>query len=320
VITVGGMELRYLRYFVAVAERRNFTRAAADLHVAQPAISQQIKALEDELEVILLLRNKRSVSLTAAGEIFLAEAREILARAELAKHHTRQAARGEVGSLSIACFSSATSGFLPELIQRYRAEYPAVRIRLAEMTPEQQINAFDKEEIDIGFTRPLPQARSKEFTQDLVYQDRILVALPTSHPLANRRDLTLEKLSNEDFVLFARSEAPALVEKMMLLCADAGFVPRILSEPLMMQTVLMCVAAGVGVSLVPGCVRNFQQPGVILVPLKPTPDPIDLIMISRRSPLSPTVVAWRDLCVREFPEMKKGWRGKLPAAISQSAS
>ena len=128
------MELRYLKYFVTVAERQSFTRAAEELHVAQPAISQQIKSLEEDLGVALLLRTKRSVKLTAAGHAFLSEAREILAHAELSKQIARRAARGETGSLAIGCVGAAASGFLPKLIRSYRKRFPLVRVHLFELT------------------------------------------------------------------------------------------------------------------------------------------------------------------------------------------
>jgi DNA-binding transcriptional LysR family regulator len=299
------MELRYLRYFVTVAERQNFTRAAEELHVAQPAVSQQIKALEDELGVALLLRTKRSVKLTAAGHAFLSEAKEILAHAELAKQVARRAARGEIGSLSIGSFSSAVAGFLSELIQEYRQKFPAVRVHLFEMTPEQQLEGFSRAKIDVGFTRPLSTQHEKGFEQWLIYRDRLLLAVPQSHRLAKGKLGVLEKFAQEDFVLFKRSEAPLLVDSMTQLCARAGFTPRLVSEPPMMQTVLMGVAAGIGVSLVPGCVRSFRQPGVVFLPIRPVSPPIDLVLVRPRGEVSPTVSAWLELLRQRGPEIRK---------------
>jgi DNA-binding transcriptional LysR family regulator len=299
------MELRYLRYFVTVAERQNFTRAAEELHVAQPAVSQQIKSLEDELGVALLLRTKRSVKLTAAGHAFLREAKEILAHAELAKQVARRAARGEIGSLAIGSFSSAVAGFLSELIQDYRRMFPAVRVHLFEMTPEQQLQAFARAKIDVGFTRPLSSEHDKNFTQERIYRDRLMLALPQSHPLAKGKSVALNKFALEEFVMFKRSEAPKLVDCMTQLCAKAGFTPQIVSEPPMMQTVLLAVAAGVGISLVPGCVRNFRQPGVVFIPVRPASPPIDLILARPRGEPSPTVAAWIELLHERIPRIRK---------------
>lgn len=299
------MELRYLKYFVTVAERQNFTRAAEELHVAQPAISQQIKSLEEELGVSLLHRTKRSVKLTAAGNAFLSEAKEILAHAELSKQVARRAARGETGSLAIGCFSSAVSGFLPELIQSYRKKFPAVRVHLFELTPEQQLQAFAREKIDVGFTRPLAVVDEKNFVQERIYRDRLMLAVPETHSLAKTRQLRLEKFAGEDFVMFKRSEAPKLVDEMTQLCARAGFTPQVVSEPPMMQTVLMAVAASIGVALVPGCVRSFRQPGVAFLPVRPVSPAIDLILARPKGDTSPTVSAWLELVRERLPAIRR---------------
>ena len=299
------MELRYLRYFVTVAERRNFTRAAEELRVAQPAISQQIKTLEDELGVMLLLRTKRSVKLTAAGMAFLREAKAILAHAEQSKLVAKRAAQGEIGSLSIGCFGSAVSNFLPELLQEYRRKFPAVRVHLFEMTPEQQLQALAQEKIDVGFTRPLSGEAGKTLAQERIYRDRLVLALPESHALAKAKSVQLAKLVEEDFVMFRRAEAPELVDQMTALCAQAGFSPRVVSEPPMMSSVLMTVAAGIGVALVPGCVRNLGQAGVVFVPVRPVSPPIDLVLMRPKGESLPTVAAWMELVRERLAEIRE---------------
>ncbi len=303
------MELRYLRYFVTVAERQNFTRAAEELHVAQPAVSQQIKTLEEELGVALLLRTKRSVKLTAAGHAFLHEAKEILAHAELSKQVARRASRGEIGSLSLGCFSSAVSGFLPEVLQAYRRKFSAVRVHLFEMTPEQQMQALARQKIDAGFTRPLASEFEDTFIQERIYRDRLMIALPSTHPLAKSKLVRLGQLAREDFVLFKRSEAPRLMDQLTRLCASAGFAPRIVSEPPMMQTVLMAVASNLGVSVVPGCVRSFHQSGVVFLPLRPASPPIDLMIVRPKGEMPPTVSAWMDLLRERLPAIRARMEG-----------
>jgi DNA-binding transcriptional LysR family regulator len=304
------VELRYLRYFVTVAERQSFTRAAEELRVAQPAISQQIKALEGELGVSLLHRTKRSVKLTAAGSAFLSEAKEILAHAELSKQIARRASRGETGSLAIGCVGAGASAFLPELIQSYRKRFPAVRVHLFEMTPEHQFQAFDREKIDVGFMRSLAASDEKNFTQERIYRDCLMLAVPETHALAKARQVRLEKFAREDFVMFKRSEAPKLFDQMTQVCAKAGFIPQIVSEPPMIQTLLMAVAAGIGVAIVPGCVRSYRQPGVTVLPLRPAPPIIDFVQIRPKSEPSPTVSAWlelvRDSLTAIHQQMEKG--------------
>lgn len=299
------MELRYLRYFVAVAERLNFTRAAEELHVAQPAVSQQVKTLEEELGVALLIRDKRSVKLTAAGVAFLREAREILAHADKSMLVAQRAARGEIGTLSIGCFSSAVLEFLPALLQSYRAQFPDVRVQLYEMTVDQQAQAFAQERIDVGFTRPLSAAQRKTLEQEHVYRDRLVLALPSAHPLARKKSARLEHFADDDFVMFKRSEASALVDQMVHLCAQANIAPRVVSEPAMMQALVMSVAAGQGVSVVPGCVRHYRQPGVVFLPLRPASPPIELVLAHAKGEMSPTVAAWVGHLRKELPAIRK---------------
>lgn len=303
------MELRYLRYFASVAELKNFTRAAEKLRIAQPAVSQQIKTLEDELGVKLLLRTKRSVSITAAGHAFLREANEILAHVDKSKVVARRASRGEIGTLSIGCFSTASACFLPELIQRYRAKFPAVRVHLSEQTPLQQLDAFEAGRIDLGFTRPLAAMHTGQFIVERVYRDRAMVLLPDRHPLAEAPRIGLEKLAGDDWVFFKRSEAPELVDGFVQLCASAGFSPKIVSEPPMMITVVMMVAAGVGASLVPSCVRSFKMPGVRFIPLRPAPPPIDLVAARPVGELQPTVAAFLDLLRQMLPAIRSRYEG-----------
>lgn len=286
------MELRHLRYFAAVAERKNFTRAAMDLRIAQSAVSEQIKILEEELGVCLLKRSRRSVELTVAGEEFLRETREILARADQAMETARRADRGEVGYLSLGCFSSAVAEFLPDLIRAYREQRPRVTVRIAELSPAEQFEALRAREVDVGFTRRIGSDQGAGLVQECVYRDRMFLVLAQNHPLAGQREVRLEKLRNESFVLFERQGAPDLVDQMIQVCGRAGFVPRVVAEAPLMQTVLMNVAAGVGVSFMPGCLRVYRQKGVVFVPFRPAPPAIDLMMVHAKGGLSPTVAAW----------------------------
>jgi DNA-binding transcriptional LysR family regulator len=299
------MELRYLKYFVTVAERQNFTRAAEELHVAQPAISQQIKSLEDELGVSLLHRTKRSVTLTAAGTAFLSEAKQILAHAELSKQVARRAARGETGSLAIGCVGASVSGFLPELIRSYRKRFPLVRVHLFELMPEQQLHAFARQKIDVGFSRPLAGTDANNFAQERIYRDRLMLAVPETHALAKAKQVRLEKFAGEDFVMLKRSEAPELVDQMTQLCAKAGFTPQVAIEPPMIQCVLMAVAASIGVALMPGCVRRFRQPGVAFLSVRPVSPVIDLVLTRPKGEPSPTVSAWLELVRERLPKIRK---------------
>lgn len=195
------MELRHLRYFAAVAQHLNYSEASRRLHVAQPAISQTILDLEDELGVKLLLRTKRSVQLTAAGTAFLQEAAEILRRATNAQRLAQRAARGEMGALGIGFFGTASAPILPMLVQTFRRKFPDVDLRLYELNPDQQLAAFDDGRIDLGFSRKLPLDRCSEFVEEVVYTDHLVAALPAIHRLARQKTIRLTSLAGEPFII-----------------------------------------------------------------------------------------------------------------------
>jgi DNA-binding transcriptional LysR family regulator len=243
---MSEMELRHLRYFTAVAEHLNFSEASRRIHVAQPAISQTILDLEGELGVQLLLRDRRTVRLTAAGEIFRREALEILRRNQEAVRLTKRAALGEVGQLRIGFFGSATAAFLPALVQEYHRRFPDVELTLLELTATEQIEAFDRGQLDVGFSRPLPAEPSREFHEDLVYTDYFHLALSPAHSLARNLSadgtITIKRLSGERFVLLHRRSAPGVYDEVLALCRRAGnFSPHVVNEPDRMSTVLLLV-------------------------------------------------------------------------------
>ncbi len=173
-----------------------------------------------------------------------------------------------------------------------------MRVHLFEMIPDQRLQALARETIHVGFTRPLPRAQAGGFVQERVYRDRLFAVLPQAHPLAaGGREVPRKKLAGEDFVLYRRDQAPELADRMTRLCIQAGFSPRVVSEPPMMQTVLLAVAAGVGVSLMPGCVRHFPQPGAVFRLVRPASPPVDLVLVrpkreSRRRPWRPGWSWW----------------------------
>lgn len=291
------MELRHLRYFVTLASELNFSKAAEKLLVAQPALSTQIVDLEREIGTPLLFRNTRTVQLTAAGKVFLADARSILAAAESAKDKAIRTSRGEVGELSIGFFAAPTMHFLPDLIRRYRAMYPNVTIRMYELTPDRQLHAFAREEIDIGFTRPLPPGHPDLATQ-VLFQESFLAVTAETHPLASRQWIKLSELAQEPFVLLDRVVAVGLYDHIISACRMAGFSPSVIHSPDLMATVLTMVAAEQGVSVVPEGVKNLRSRQVAFVPISPALDPIPLVMCWRAKSDSPPRDAFLQL-VRE---------------------
>ena len=298
------MELRHLRYFVAVAQYLNYSEASRRLHVAQPAISQTILNLEGELEVKLLLRTKRSVQLTAAGTTFLREAGEILRRADEARRQTQRAARGEVGNLRIGFFGTAAAPILPALVQTYRSKFPNIELHLYELNPDQQLAAFDDDRIQLGFSRPLPVDRRPEFEEEIVYTDCLAVALPEAHPLAKQKVVRLKSLASEPFVQFHRKGAPGLFDEVIACCRRADFSPRVINEPNFMATVMTLVESGLGVSLIPRCVRSLNRTHVAIRPIAPKSAPIPLCVCWRKSANDPILAAFMDIVRKAVPQIR----------------
>ncbi|MBS2033822.1 LysR family transcriptional regulator [bacterium] len=302
------MELRHLRYFVAVAEDLSFSRAAERLLVAQPALSTQIAQLEAELGVVLLDRNRRSVRLTLAGEGFLQDARGLLRAADEASERARRVARGEQGQLTVAFFSAPTMIFLPEIVKHYRSLFPGISLRLLELTPERQLPALLHGEADLGFTRVLPPGYPQITTQ-LLFEERLLVVLPESHRWAGRSSLELAELAAEDFVLLERSEASMFFDHIVSACLTAGFSPRVLHSPNLMATVVTLVAAEQGISLVPEGVQNLRRQGLRYVPLSPAPAPVPLLMSWPAQAESPACASFRQLVAERLDWIKRSFVG-----------
>ncbi|MEO8164157.1 MAG: LysR family transcriptional regulator [Betaproteobacteria bacterium] len=255
------MELRHLRYFVTVAEELHFGRAAAKLHISQPPLSMQIRALESELGVTLLTRTQRHVSLTQAGVALLAEARHILARVEQAVLTTKRAGRGEIGELAIGFISVADYNVLPIVLREFRRRFPLVNLSLRESTSDAQIRDLLAGVIDVGFV--LPPINEPALDSLSILREPLIAALPEKHPLARKRGkLALEKLKDAPFILFPRPNAPGLYDDVVSCCKAAGFSPRVEQEAIQMQTIVSLVSAEMGVALIPASLTNLQRTGV----------------------------------------------------------
>jgi DNA-binding transcriptional LysR family regulator len=288
------MELRHLRYFTAVVQWDSYREASRRIHVAQPAISQTVADLEEELGLKLFSRAKRVAQLTPEGEVFYAEAVRTLAQAELAVETARRAARGEIGRLSIGFLGSATSAFLPELVRKFKAMYPGVKLTLQELTPVPQDAAFEKGSIDIGFTRTLTAEQNRTFSSRVLYRDHMMVVLSRSQRVKSK-SVRIADLANESFVLFHREGSPGLFDTITGMCQKAGFCPRVENQPNMMQTVLSLVEAEQGVAIVPACVRNLRSDGVRFYRLQPGDVRVDLIAAWRKENTSVVLRAFLEL-------------------------
>jgi len=255
------MELRHLRYFIAVAEELHFGRAASRLSIAQPSLSQQIRELEEELGALLLERTKRSVALTDAGKVFLEAAQNVLVQVQEAKRAAQRANRGEVGQLVIGYISSSTYDLLPSMLRLYRERYPLVEVALREQTTQEQIRALEEGHIQVGLIR-LPISTPMVHVE-VVRREPIVCVLPEEHPLAAREQIAVSLLAHEPFVLQSRQRGTGYHTQLMKLCLSSGFTPNIIQEVTEMHAIVGLVAAGIGVSLVPLSTRNIRSQGVV---------------------------------------------------------
>lgn len=263
---IDDLELRHLRHFVALAEELHFTRAAERLGVAQPALSQQIRQLEERLGHRLLERRPR-VRLTAAGDAFLPRARRVLEEAADAVESSRRAARGESGRVRVGLAGSMAVGFVPAILRRFGEGHPDVALEPRELSTTRQIEALERGEIDLGFLRePGPPGPGLVF--ETLTEEPFAVLLPPGHPLAERERVPLGALAGEAFVLFPRAVAPTLHDRIIAFCGAAGFRPRVVQESRSWLTIVALVEAGFGVSLVPGSFRKLQWGESVYRPLE----------------------------------------------------
>jgi DNA-binding transcriptional LysR family regulator len=253
-------DLRRLRYFVAVAEELHFGRAARRLNVSQPPLSVQIRTLEREIGASLLVRTQRRVELTEAGRVLLEDARRLLSQAEAAVVHSRRAAEGAVGRLTLGFVSTVDYSILPPLVRRFRQKHPGIALKLLELTGDRQQALLQAGELDLGLSiLPSPAAG---LTMRPVFREPLIAAVPAIHPLAGRRRITLRALAREPFIQFPRELAPGLYDLAIAACQKADFTPHLAQEAIQMQTILGLVAAGLGVALVPRCMSKLQRPDV----------------------------------------------------------
>jgi DNA-binding transcriptional LysR family regulator len=281
------MELRHLRYFIAVAEELHFGRAAERLHMAQPPLSQQIMALEEEIGTPLFLRTKRHVELTAAGDSFLTEARKILAQTDHAIHTARRAGRGESGRLIVGFVNSAVFGESLAIFRLMHRRYPDISLVLQDLTSEEQVEAMKAHQIDVGLIRPpVPDAESLSIR--VAWREPVWIALPHGHRLAKQKIIPMRELANESFLMIPRHLAPGFYDQLIGLCARSGFTPKVGQEAHSMQIIVSLISAGLGISLVPASMENFQRKGVVYRPIKPATT-TDLAVMWRPDDPSPAL-------------------------------
>ena len=259
------MELRHLRYFVAVAEEGNITRAAERLGIGQPPLSQQIHALERELDVKLFHRTGHGVVATDAGKALLVDARRLLDDVEQATLNTQRAGRGETGHLHLGFTASAAfHPIVRALVREFRNAYPGVGLTLTEGTTARLLAQLDEGRIDLAFLRPGVHSFAGVVLQDIA-SEPMKAVLPVTHPLAQRTRIPLSALAQEPFVLIPRAASPMLHDEIVSACRHAGFEPMPGQQAPQLSTVVSLVAAEFGVSIVPASVSQFHAEGVTYV-------------------------------------------------------
>ena len=263
------MDLRHLRYFIAVAEELHFTRAASRLHIAQPPLSRQLRQLEKELGVTLFIRARRQVELTDAGQVFLVKARQVLQAAESAVTETQRAERGETGKLAVGFFEQTAYTLLPPILRAFNERFPEVDVQLRWFPVIGQVKALEQGEVDIVFVRPV--ADLSAVSKRLLLKEAFVVALPASHPFATRDAVSIEECADERIINYTEHLAPDYHAAIMRACALAGFVPKRPLDVGQVYTALGLVSAGVGIALAPASVQRVRFDGLLYKPLRGRP-------------------------------------------------
>jgi DNA-binding transcriptional LysR family regulator len=279
------MELRHLRYFIAVAEQLHFRHAAELVHVAQPALSQQIRQLEEEIGVKLFTRSHHKVQLTPAGKAFYERVQSILKQTGQAVTEARKVENGEAGTIRVGFVSTATISVLPEVIKIMKVEVPSADIELRELAPAEQIDGLYREQIDLGFVHA-------KLTEDLletltVQRERLILALPQAFASARSSRVDLREIASLTAIMPARHTSSGLYEQVMTAYQMAGVVPERVHYTRLLQTALLLVGAGIGVSVVPESFRSIHVKGVVYRRFQVEPPLCELVAAWRRDNESP---------------------------------
>lgn len=294
------LDLRHLRYFVAVAEELHFGRAAQRLHLAQPPLSQQIRKLEEILGYPLLARTSRSVSLTAAGEAFLDSARRTLRKVERDMEDARSIGRGEVGSLHVGFIGSGMLATLPAIFRAYRKAYPRVRLHLHESFSARVMEGLNNGTLDAGILRDGDPMEGFKVTT--ILSEPFVAVVPANHPRAKQKSISPLALRDEPFVYYPRSAGTLAFEKPLRILEEHGFRPQIVQEASHWLTILRLIGVGLGVTIAPACVRKIASPEVACLRLRDTTARSHLELARRMGDSRPIV--------ERFAQIVMGRRGR----------
>ena len=293
-----SIDLKQLKYFLAVAEEKSFSRAAERLHISQPPLSQQIMKLESELGVKLFARTTRTFELTVAGKALMGEASDMLAKMRMTIDTIRQIDRGEVGRLRVGIVGSAMWGPIPSLLEEFQTKYPRVTWTLHEQGPTVQYESLRAKQIDVGFWREPKmnddELRNDNLRQELCFRENVCVAVNEHHPLATRSHIELTDLADEPMLTLALDKS-SFPRYLIQCCVNAGFQPAIFQEAAEPQTILAMVGAGLGVALMPETTSRIGWPGVVFLPIRTNPPSANLYLTYTTLDDAPVVRAFLNI-------------------------
>ena len=292
------MDLRQMRYFLALAEERNFTRAAERLHMAQPPLTRQIRALEEELGATLFVRTSKGVDLTEAGQALLDEVPNLLSLAQRARERTVAASQGLSGRLDVGIFGSGVLDVIPRILARFHAERPEVKIVLHNLTKTQQIEALRERRISVGFNRLVPP--EDDLRVETILREAMAVALPAKHPLTRHKEIHITDLSDEPMILYPRLPIAGLAQQVIQAFNREKSILRVEQEVEDVLTAIALVAGGFGLCITASSTASLRLPGVVYRPLISNHlREIELSCLYRQLDESPLLAAFLSV-VREF--------------------
>jgi len=292
------MELRHLRYFLAVAEELNFTRAARRLNIAQPPLTRQIKALEAELGVALIDRSTYHIELTRAGSAFAGDIARILGELRVAVASAKRAARGSVGQVRVGFTESASfNPLVTSAFRAFRAAHPDVEVSLEERQSVELCKSLREGRSDVAFVRP-PLKSQEGLVLHALRDEDMLVAVPSTHRLAGARLVELRELASESFILYPRAVRPGLADAVVAACERAGFTPRVEQYAPQLSATINLVAASLGISIVPQSMRGMQPNAVSYLPIRARPIHASLALAHRAGESFPAVLQFIEITRR----------------------
>ncbi|NVM76281.1 DNA-binding transcriptional LysR family regulator [Duganella sp. SG902] len=293
-----SIDLKQLKYFLAVAEEKSFSRAAERLHISQPPLSQQIMKLESELGVKLFARTTRTFELTVAGKALMNEASDLLAKMRMTIDTIRQIDRGEVGRLRVGIVGSAMWGPIPSLLEEFQTKFPRVTWTIHELGPTLQYEALRAKQIDVGFWREPKlnedDLKNDNLRQELCFREDVCVAINEHHPLAKQDAIELIDIANEPMLTLALDKS-SFPRYLIQCCVNAGFQPAIFQEASEPQTLLAMVGAGLGVTLIPETTGRIGWPGVVFLPIRTNPPSANLYISYATTDDAPVVRAFLNI-------------------------